>query len=126
MLANQLSERRTNRSSYASQALQLQLLHVAEEYRLDAVVLSDSLGHVWAASCRSPEVGGLVSELASIGRSSSASKQRVRRGRSSVMVRRLRVGPATLFLAAQGARRRSGPALDCATDGVERILGDLL
>jgi hypothetical protein len=126
MLANQMSERRTNRSSYASQALQLQLLQVAEQFCLDAVVLSDSLGHVWAASCRSPEEGGLVSELASMGRSSSAPKQRVRRGRSSVMVRRLQVGPATLFLAAQGAERRSGPALERATDGVERILGDLL
>jgi hypothetical protein len=120
------NDRRVNRSTWASRALQLQLLHVAERYRLDAVVLSDSLGHLWAASCNQPDGNELVTDLARYGQVSGAADLRTRRGRKSVVVRRLKIGPATLFLAAQGAQRRSKPALDDATPGVERILSTLL
>ncbi len=104
------TERRTERSSWASEALYHQLKRVATQYDLEAVVLTDRLGHLWAASNTDPMTSGLVAHLNSQGllnpdRDISTSK----RGRCSVVVKTFQVGPATLFLAAQETELRSGP-----------------
>jgi hypothetical protein len=121
------SERRRRRSPFASEALHLQLLEVAIRYKLDAIVLRDSLGHLWAASSLDPHASelsaGLDPEaLAPAGRDLFERRQ----GRRRVLVRRLQVGPATLYLSAQGALRSSRQAVAQAAPGVERILGGLL
>jgi hypothetical protein len=120
-------ERRRQRSPWASEALHLQLLQVAHAYGLDALVLSDSLGHLWAASSHETSPVGQIAGLASRSQTKQGeSLARTRIGRKSLLVHKLEVGPATLFLAAQGAPRRSKPALEDAVPGVKRILSALL
>ena len=119
-------ERRSERSRWPSEALYHQLRRVATRYDLEAMVLTDRLGHLWAASSLDPPPSGLVTHLNSQGLLDPDQDTRTsRRGRCSVVVKRFQVGPATLFLAAQGAKQRSGPALRHAVGGVERILGEL-
>ena len=125
-MAENKDDRRTERSCWASEALHHQLKRVVTRYDLETVVLTDGLGHLWAASSLDPPPAGLLTHLKSQGLLDPAGINRSsRRGRCSVTVRKLRVGPATLFLAAQGARQRSRPALKHAAGGVARILGDL-
>ncbi len=120
-------ERRRRRSSFASEALHLQLLEVATRYKLDAIVLRDTLGHLWAASSLDPrgtELGAELdpAQLRPAGRDLFEHQHEGRR----VLVRRLQVGAATLYLSAQGARSSSRQAVAQAGPGVERILGGLL
>jgi hypothetical protein len=125
-LGSPSAERRRRRSSFASEALHLQLLEVATRYKLDAIVLRDTLGHLWAASSLDPAAGiGHGLDPAALD-PDGPELFRSRVGRRPVLVRRLRVGPATLFLSAQGAPRSTRPALARAVPGVERILGALL
>jgi hypothetical protein len=121
-------ERRRQRSAWASEALHLQLLEVADAYHLEALVLSDSLGHLWAASGSEAAPMDMIAELARDGARADggALRDRKQQGRKPVLVRRLQVGAATLFLSAKGTPKRSRPALEQAAPGVERILGALL
>lgn len=120
-------ERRRRRSSFASEALHHQLTHVSERYGLDAMVLADDGGHLWAAAPLGPAQTHLASAVATIGtllsRPGFAIAQQAGR---SVHVRQLRVGCTILFLAAQGAQHRTEHAVSDAAGGVERILGALL
>ncbi len=120
-------ERRFQRSSWASQALQYQLQEVALRFGLDRVVLADSLGHLWAASHLEQAPGDWVKDLAGMGLLCEG--QGFSQGRhngTSVLIRKLQVGRTNLFLAAQGTQRRGKTALDHAAHGVERILGALV
>ena len=114
-------ERRSRRSPWASEALHLQLLRAVQEQELQSLVLSDTLGHVWAASSRSPSAtaaspGPRVDEGPDL--------QRCERQGVPCVVQRLRVGPAVLYLSAQGAT--DDHALRKTVAGVERILGELI
>jgi len=121
-------ERRSQRSPHASQALNYQLCHVSRKFDLDAMVLADADGRLWAASTWDPARSHLASTVATMGvlaggRDRFTIAHDVGR---SVGVKTLRVGSALLYLAAQGAQLRTRPALDHAATGVERILGSLV
>jgi hypothetical protein len=114
----QTAERRTRRSPWASEALHLQLLRAVQDHGLQTLVLSDALGQVWAASSRSPTVrppspGPLTDDGPDLQRC------------DELLVQRLRVGPAVLYLSAQRAKGAE-TALRRSAAGVERILGGLL
>jgi hypothetical protein len=121
-----VSERRRRRSSFASEALHLQLLEVAIRYKLDAIVLRDTLGHLWAASSLDPGASDIGAGLDPAELSPAGRDLFEGQGPRPVLMRRLRVGPATLFLSAQGSRSASRQAVAQAAPGVERILGGLL
>lgn len=117
------TERRVARSPWASEALGLQLQHTTLIHGLDSMVLADAAGNLWAASQLDrgrAHLASTVADTGSLGRGGRFTIAR-QRGRS-VTVRRLRVGRATLFLAAEGQQPRCEKALDQARPGVERIL----
>ncbi len=117
------SERRRRRSPWASEALHLQLLQAVNENGIDAMVLSDSLGQLWAASSRAASPGAIA---ARVGRSEGPELLETEHEGTPVVVRRFSVGPTTLFLSAQGPLLSSRSAVEHATPGVSRILGGLL
>jgi len=85
---------------------------------LQTLVLSDALGQVWAASSRLPSArppspGPLTDEGPDLQRC------------EALLVQRLRVGPAVLYLSAQH-EKGAETALRRSAAGVQRILGDLL
>ena len=110
-------DRRTLRSRWPSQALNYQLRAVAERHRLDRLVLADSLGHLWAASCIDGEAARLAASLPRMATSGTPP------GEAATRVRSLRVRAARLFLGARGPGGELG--LDEALPGVERILSRL-
>lgn len=120
-------ERRKQRSDHASEALNFQLGQVSRRYDLDAMVLADTDGHLWAASAWDPARTHLANTVATMGVLAGGREQFTiaQDAGHSVRVRTLRVGQALLYLAAQGAQGRTSPALEQAADGVERILGPL-
>jgi hypothetical protein len=91
------------------------------------MVLTDTGGHLWAATTFDPAQSHLASSVAGMGVLAGESDFTIaqQRGRS-VQVKRLKVGKATLYLAAQGVQSRTQAALDHAAEGVERILGALI
>ena len=117
-----LRDRRARRSPWASEALHLQLLNSVQNHQLETLVLSDSLGQVWAASSRSltatpPSPGPLGEDGPDL--------QRHHSPEGALLVQRLRVGPAVLYLSAQGPDGAEA-ALRQSAAGVSRILGSLL
>lgn len=128
MRATLRKERRNQRSTHASQALSYQLSQVSQRYDLDALVLADAEGNLWAASTWNPAGSHLASTVATMG-VLAGGRDRFTIAHDlghSVRVQTLRIGPAMLYLAAQGAQARTRPALDHAAGGVQRILGTLL
>ncbi len=116
-------ERRSRRSPWASEALHLQLLRAVQQHELQALVLSDALGQVWAASSRtlsSPPLspGPLADDGPDL--------QRCDRRGVAMLVQRLRVGPAVLYLSAQHGAGEGEAGLKLAAAGVVRILNGLL
>lgn len=127
MVFKSKKERRHQRSPWASQALQYQLRQVSERYRLDSMVLADTRGRLWAACTLDPVHTHLASSVATMGvlaegKGFTIAKQQGR----SVRVKTLKIGEATLYLAAQGAQKSAKKALEHAACGVERILGALI
>ena len=121
-------ERRNQRSTHASQALSYQLSQVSHRFDLDAVVLADAEGHLWASSAWDPARTHLASTVATMG-VLAGGRDRFTIAHDlghSVRVQTLRVGQAMLYLAAQGAQARTRPALEHAVGGVHRILGTLV
>jgi hypothetical protein len=114
-------ERRSRRSPWASEALHLQLLRAVQEQELQSLVLSDTLGHVWAASSRSPSAPSAAPGARG---DDGPDLQRGEQRGVPWVVQRLRVGPAVLYLSAQGAT--DDLALQRTVVGVERILGELI
>ena len=121
-------ERRRQRSPHASEALNLQLGHVSRSYDLDAMVLADLEGHLWAASAWDPARVHLAGTVATMGVLAGGRDHFTiaHEAGHSVRVKTLKVGQALLYLAAQGAQARTQPALDHAAGGVRRILGGLV
>ena len=123
------NERRAKRSPWASEALRFQLQHVSKNYNIDSMVLADCGGHLWAASTwDDPAQTHLASSVAGMGVLANEGQGFTiaqQRGKS-VQVKRLSVGSATLYLAAQGAQRQTAAALDHAIPGVQRILNALI
>jgi len=106
----------------------LQLRQLSRRYNLDALVLADADGHLWAASALDPVRAHLATAVATMGVLAGPNEQFTvaqQVGRS-VWVRKLQIGRALLYLAAQGAQSRTRPALEHAANGIERILGPLL
>lgn len=124
MDARTISERRQRRSLWASEALHLQLLQVAAGYQLEALVLADELGNMWAASGLDPSPRAILRGLGDW--TAPTDEPGLFRGGEDVLVKRLQVGTATLFLAARGGADRSRLALEHAAPGVTRILTSLL
>jgi len=121
-------ERRTQRSTHASEALNYQLSQISQRFELDAMVLADAEGHLWAASRWDPARSHLASTVATMG-VLAAGRDRFTIAHElghSVQVHALQIGEARLYLAAQGAQARTRPALQHAVGGVERILGALV
>jgi len=121
-------ERRHQRSDHASEALNHQLFQVSTRYDLDAMVLADADGHLWAASRWDPARSHLANTVATMG-VLAGGRDRFTIAQElghSVQVHTLQIGQARLYLAAQGAQARTRPALAHAVDGVERILGALV
>jgi len=116
------------RSPWASEALRFQLQHISKSFNLNSMVLADRGGHLWAASTwDDPAQIHLASTVAGMGVLSNGQGFTIaqQRGRS-VQVKKLQIGRATLYLAAQGAQRQTAAALDHAVEGVERILNALI
>lgn len=122
------NERRAKRSPWASEALRFQLQHVSKNYKIDSMVLADCGGHLWAASTwDDPAQTHLASSVAGMGVLAEGQGFTIAQQRGkSVQVKRLLVGSATLYLAAQGAQRQTAAALDQAVPGVQRILNALI
>jgi hypothetical protein len=121
------SERRLERSLWASEALYLQLQQAAQQFGLSSMALTDSAGNLWASSTRQTTPSLLAQEMSQLGLIGQEQDLcHGRRGRISITVSRLQVGPAVLYLGAQGARKKSCPALEHARPGVARILATLL
>jgi hypothetical protein len=112
---------------WASEALHLQLQQAARTHKLEDLVLADSLGNTWAASGGNPAPSKLVGDLARRGLlHGEGDLGEARLGNTPVLIQKVQVGSATLYLAAKGAQRRGKPALKRAARGVVRILSSLI
>jgi hypothetical protein len=119
-------DRRSERSSFTSQALHLQLKQVSDSFDLDAMVLSDDKGNLWSSSHFSNDNLGLALSLAGMGELSAPDGFcQIQGPTRPVMFKMFQVQQATLYLCAQGDHADFRPALAHAADGVERILSEL-
>ena len=121
-------DRRLQRSPHASEALNYHLSQVSRRFDIDGMVLADTRGNLWAASKWDPARSHLASTIATMGVLASGRDRFTiaQDAGRSVGVKKLRVGEALLYLAAQGAQARTRPALDHAAGGVARILEQLI
>ncbi len=119
-------ERRRARSSWARRALRLQLEQVALQYGVDPLVLTDDEGFIWASS--SPGAPAADLALSVVGLRPLLDPEGfcwIQRDRSAVLLRRLELQGAPLYLAARGPQRDAWLALKHASHGVGRILAAL-
>ena len=120
-------ERRRRRSALPSQAMQLQLQNVALMYRLDALILIDADGELWASASKRPEMEQLAASVAALKLTlNSTSTSQTTLHQQTISIKRFDVFQNTLFLVAQGDPKRSIAGLEHATSGIERILSGML
>jgi hypothetical protein len=115
-------ERRRKRSSYTALALQYWLCSIAQRKRLFALVLADSAGLLVAASFHGPEAEELAAVAPLLARPADSGQASHDRSRIPIVIHRLPVDHASLFLCAVGDRERSRDGIRLAADGVHRIL----
>ncbi len=115
-------ERRRKRSSYTGLALQYWLYSIAQRKRLFALVLADSAGLLVAASFHGPEAEELAAVAPLLSRPTETGQVGRDRSRIPMVIQRLPVDRASLYLCAVGDRERSRDGVRLAADGVQRIL----
>ncbi len=116
-------DRRNERSKFTSQALHYQLKQASDQFGLDALVLSDDQGNLWSSSHYNSVTEGLAFSLAGVGQLSDDEGYCQVQGPSrGVMLKKISMEQATLYLAAQGEGNDFRNALSHTAEGVQRIL----
>jgi hypothetical protein len=115
-------ERRRKRSSFSGLALQYWLAAIAQRDRLFALVVADSAGLLVAASMKGPEAEELAAIAPLLVRPMSDGPSGSDHPRVPMVIRKMRLDQASLFLCAVGNQEKSQTSLRMAEDGVRRIL----
>jgi hypothetical protein len=122
MEAGVFVERRRKRSNYAGLALQYYLASVARQKQLFALVVADPSGLLVASSFRGPEAEELAAVAPLIARPDEGGESVQERGEIPIVIHKLSVEHASLFLCAVGDKERSRQGLRTVAGGVRRIL----